>query len=223
MLADWVVTGGVIAFNPASSVRGPKFSVKRGKMPVLAADEARQLLDRIDTGTLIVLRDRALIGVMVYSFDRVGAALGMRVEDYYLEGRRAWFRLHGKGGKRYEVPAHHNADAYLHAYVEAAGIVGEKKSPLFRSAAGKTGLLTDRPMDRIDAWKMIRRRANAVGLPGTLGNHTFRATGITAFRKNGGALEQAQEIANHASPQTTWLYDRSSDEITLDEVERIVI
>ncbi len=71
---------------------------------------------------------------MVYSLARVGAALGMRVEDYYLEGRRAWFRLHEKGRKRHEVAAHHNADSYLHAYVEAAGIASEKKSPLFRSA-----------------------------------------------------------------------------------------
>ena len=222
MLFDWLVTGGVISFNPASSVRGPKFSVKRGKTPVLTADEARQLLDSIDTATLIGLRDKALIGVMVYSFARVSAALGMRVEDYYLEGRRAWFRLHEKGGKRHEVPAHHNADAYLHAYIEAAGIAGEK-SPLFRSAAGKTQKLTDRPMDPNDALRMIKRRAKAVGLSEAVGNHTFRATGITAFRANGGTLEQAQEIANHASPKTTRLYDRSSDQITLDMVERIII
>ena len=223
MLFDWLVTGGVIQFNPASSVRGPKFSVKRGKTPVLAADEARQLLDSIDTATLIGLRDRALIGVMVYSFARVSAALGMRVEDYYLEGRRAWFRLHEKGGKRHEVPAHHNADAYLHAYIEAAGIAGEKKAPLFRSVAGKTQKLTDRPMDPNDALRMIKRRAKAIGLSEAVGNHTFRATGITAFRAGGGTLEQAQEIANHASPKTTKLYDRSSDQITLDMVERIVI
>jgi integrase/recombinase XerD len=223
MLFDWLVTGGVIPFNPASSVRGPRFSVKRGKTPVLTAEEARQLLDSIDIATLIGLRDRALIGVMVYSFARVSAALGMRVEDYYLEGRRAWFRLHEKGGKRHEVPAHHNADAYLHAYIEAAGIAGEKKSPLFRSAAGKTQKLTDRPMAPNDALRMIKRRAIKVGLSESVCNHTFRATGITAFRANGGSLEQAQEIANHASPKTTRLYDRTSDQITLDAVERIVI
>jgi site-specific recombinase XerD len=94
MLFDWLVTGQIVPFNPASSVRGPKFSVKRGKTHVLAADEARQLLNSIDTATLIGLRDRALIGVMVYSFARVTAALGMRVEDYFVEGRVAWFRLH---------------------------------------------------------------------------------------------------------------------------------
>ena len=121
------------------------------------------------------------------------------------------------------MPAHHNADAYLHAYLEAAGIAGEKKSPLFRSAAGKTQKLTDRPMDPNDALRMIKRRARDAGLSADTCCHTFRATGITAFRANGGTLEQAQEIANHASPKTTRLYDRSSDQITLDMVERISI
>ena len=99
----------------------------------------------------------------------------------------------------------------------------EKRSPLFRSAAGKTQKLTDRPLDPNDALRMIKRRAKAVGLSEAVCNHTFRVTGITAFRANGGTLEQAQEIANHASPKTTKLYDRSSDQITLGMVERIAI
>jgi integrase/recombinase XerD len=147
----------------------------------------------------------------------------MRVEDYYTEGRRAWFRLHEKGGKRHEVPAHHNADAYLHAYIEAVGIASEKKAPLFRSAAGKTQKLTARPMNSNDALRMIKRRSKAIGLPETVCCHTFRATGITAYLENGGTIENAQAIANHESPKTTKLYDRTSDQITLDEVERIVI
>lgn len=238
MLFDWLTSGGVIPFNPASSVRGPRHVVRRGKTPVLIAEEARQLLDsiRLKIGEepkegedddrppdLIGLRDRALIGVMVYSFARVSAALDMTVADYFVEGRKAWFRLHEKGGKRHEVPAHHNAADYVDAYVAAAGIAGDKKGPLFRSADGKTGRLTDRPMHRNDAWRMIKRRAKAAGLSDAIGNHTFRATGITAFRDNGGSLEEAQEIANHASPKTTMLYDRSRDQITLDAVERIVI
>ena len=171
---------------------------------------------------MIGLRDRALIAVMVFSFARISAALGMKVEDYYTEGRRAWFRLHEKGGKRHEVPAHHNAEDYLDAYIDAAGIAAERKTPLFRSIDRHRNL-TDRPMHRNDAWRMIKRRAKAAGLPETIGNHTFRATGITAFRKNGGTIEHAQQIANHARPQTTRLYDRSGDQIALDEVERIII
>ena len=134
MLFDYLVTGQVIPFNPAASVRGPKYATKRGKTPVLRPEEARALLDSINTSSIAGLRDRALIGVMVYSFARVGAVIGMRVEDYYRQGgKRWWFRLHEKGGKRHEVPAHHNAEEYLDRYLDAADIRPEKKSPLFRS------------------------------------------------------------------------------------------
>jgi site-specific recombinase XerD len=238
MLFDWLVTGQVVPVNPASSVRGPRHVVKRGKTPVLIAEEARQLLDSIPLKIgeepkegeddhrlpdVVGLRDRALIGLMVYSFARVSAALDMTVADYFVEGRKAWFRLHEKGGKRHEVHAHHNAADYLDAYLDVAGITADRKGPLFRSAEGKSHKLTDRPMHRNDALRMIKRRAKVAGLSEAVGNHTFRATGITAFRNNGGSLEEAQEIANHASPKTTMLYDRSRDQITLDAVERIVI
>ena len=228
MLFDWLTTGGVIEHNPAASVRGPKHVVRRGTTPVLRADEARKLLDSIavvkPTGKPDIkgLRDRALIAVMVYSFARVGAALGMRVEDYYSEGRRGWFRLHEKGGKLHQVPAHHNAEAYLDAYLEAVGIAGDRKSPLFRTI-DRTRRLTARPMDPNDALRMIKRRAGEAGLSPEVCCHTFRATGITAYLENGGTIEKAQQIAAHESPKTTKLYDRTADTISLDEIERIAI
>lgn len=222
MLLDYLVTGGVLPVNPASSVRGPKYSIKRGRTPVLTAEEARQLLDAIETDTLIGLRDRALIGVMVYSFARISAALGMRVEDYYQAGKRWKLRFMEKGGKYNEVVAHHNAEAYLDAYLEAAGIEGEKKSPLFRTVNQK-GQLSGRVMHRTDALRMVKRRAVAAGLSPSTCNHTFRATGITTYLKNGGRVEVAQQIAGHESARTTGLYDRRDDEVSLDEVERIVI
>src|SRR3954447_17528165 len=146
MLFDWLVVGQVIPTNPASSVRGPKHSVKKGKTPILSAVETRELLDSIDLSTPIGLRDRAIIAAMVYSFARVGAMLSMKVEDYYAQGRRAWLRLHEKGGKRHEMPAHHNLEAYIDAYIEAADIAGDKKGPLFRTARGKTKVLNGNPM-----------------------------------------------------------------------------
>ncbi len=222
MMFDWMVVGQIVPVNPAASVRGPKHVVKRGKTPVLKAEQARQLLDSIDTTTVVGLRDRALIGVMVYSFARVSAVTRMRVEDYYQNGKRWWLRLHEKGGKRHEVPAHHNAEAYLDAYLEAAGIAGQKKSPLFRTI-NKHRQLTESAMYREDVLRMIKRRAEDAGLPATTCCHTFRATGITAYLENGGTIENAQAIAAHESPRTTKLYDRTSDEITLDEVERILI
>lgn len=222
MLFDYLVTGQIIPMNPASSVRGPKFVVKRGKTPVLTAKEARELLDSIDTSTVVGLRDRALIGTMVYTFARVSAVIGMKVEDYYQNGRRCWIRLHEKGGKRHDVPAHHNAEAYIDAYIEAAGIADEKKYPLFRSI-NKHRQLTKTPMHRVDVFRMIKKRAEQAGLSSAACCHTFRATGITAYLENGGTIENAQAIAAHESPRTTKLYDRTNDQITLDEVERIGI
>ena len=97
------------------------------------ARETRALLDGIDISTLTGLRDRALLGVLVYSFARVSAAVSLRVADYYTQGRRSFFRLHEKGGRYNVVPAHHTAQAYVDAYLEAAGIGEDRRGPLFRS------------------------------------------------------------------------------------------
>lgn len=221
MLFDWLVVGQVLPTNPAAAVRGPKYVVKRGKTAVLTAEQARALLDSINTDELIGLRDRAIIGVMVYSFARVGAVTSMRVEDYF-QSRKKWrFRLHEKGGKLHEVPAHHSAEEYLDAYLDAAGLWAEKKAPLFQSI--KHGKATGKKLAQADVYRMIRRRALAAGLGVDVCCHTWRATGITAYLLNGGSLEMAQAIAAHESPRTTKLYDRTGDEITLDEVERIRI
>jgi site-specific recombinase XerD len=237
MLFDWLIVGQVLAINPAHAVRGPKHVVKRGKTPVLNEEQARRLLDSIkvvrnatlsdgseaEMPSLVGLRDRALIGVMVYSFARISAVVAMEVEDYFPNGKRWWLRLHEKGGKRHEMPAHHKLEQFLDEYLTAAGIRDHGKTPLFRSAAGRTGILTDRPMHRVDAYGMVRRRTAEAGFKGKLGCHVFRATGITAYLEAGGTLENAQAMAAHESPRTTKLYDRTGDEITLDEVERITI
>ena len=110
MLFDWLVVGQVVPVNPASSVRGPRHVVKKGKTPVLSVDEARALLNIKDTSSPVGLRDRAVIALMVYTFARGGAAIKMRVKDVYVQGRRTWVRLHEKGGKRHEMPCHHNLD-----------------------------------------------------------------------------------------------------------------
>ena len=232
MLCDWLVTGHVIDVNPAHAVRGPKYVVKKGKTPVLTVDEARTLLDSIgapeegltpeqDPPTVKDLRDRALIGVMVYTFARVNAVIGMKVKDYFTQGRRGWVRLHEKGGKEHEVPCHHTLEKLLDDYIARAGIAGDADGPLFRTTRRKAG--PAQPLWQQDVYRMIQRRAAAAGIETKIGNHTFRATGITAYLKNKGTLEHAQTIANHASPRTTKLYDRRSDEVSLDEVEKIAI
>jgi site-specific recombinase XerC len=153
MLFDWLVTGHVIDVNPAHAVRGPKYVVKKGKTPVVTADEARTLLDSIpivrtttehgiatDHPDLMGLRDRALIGPMAYSFARIGAVLQMKVGDYFVQGRRRWVRLHEKGSKEHDVP--HNLDHFLDEYINAADIADDLDGYLFRTAARK--LLRDR-------------------------------------------------------------------------------
>jgi site-specific recombinase XerD len=223
MCFDWLVTGQIVPQNPAHAVRGPKHVIKRGKTVVLDASEARALLDSIDTTTVTGLRDRALIALLTYTFARVSAATSMRVEDYYAQGKRWWVRLHEKGGKRHEMPVHHNLEDYLDAYIREAGIGGLSKGPLFRTSLGKTDTLTTNAMHRTDVYRMIQRRARDAGMTTKIGAHTFRATGITTYLNNGGTLEKAQSMAAHESPRTTKLYDRTQDGITLDEVEKIVV
>ena len=147
-LFDWLVTGQVVPVNPAGSVRGPSHSVKAGKTPVLSPEEARTLIDSIDITTPVGLRDRALIGSMVFSFARIGAALGMKVEDVFTQNRRLWVRLREKGGKPHAMPCHHNLESYLTAYIEGAGLAEDAKGPLFRTIGRGTGLLTRTSLPR---------------------------------------------------------------------------
>lgn len=222
-LFDWLVVGQVMTVNPAHSVRGPRHARKRGKTPVLSPEEARQLLDSIPTHTLIGKRDRALIGLMTYTFARIGAASGMEVRDVYLQNRRLWVRLHEKGGKQVELPCHHTLEGYLDDYIEAAGLKDAPRVPLFQTIRRGTTELSGAALPQANAYAMIQRRALAAGINTAVCNHTFRATGITAYLKNGGTLEKAANIANHSSTRTTQLYDRRSDDVSLDEIERILI
>ena len=120
------------------------------------------------------------------------------------------------------MPYHHALAEALRAYIDATGIAEERKGWLFCTAPRHNAdALTNRPMNQSDAWLMIRRRADAAGITAPIANHTFRATGITAYLANGGALEHAQEMAAHESPSTTKPYDRTKERLTQDEVKRI--
>jgi len=154
---------------------------------------------------------------------------GMQVVLFCDEAMRLILRVLGGNGlregtdfeRRYRdfqaMPLH------INGHVEAAGIAGDREGALFRTAYQRTGVLTDRAMTQSDAWRMLQRRALNAGIPTAVCNHTFRATGITAYLENAGSLENAQAMAAHESPRTTKLYDRTDDQITLDEVEKIGI
>ncbi len=123
------------------------------------------LFDAIDTETIVGQRDRAIIGTLLYSFARVGAVVGMDIEDYYHLGKRSFLRLHEKGGKVHQVPVHHVLQDYLDVYTNTAGLVSQPKSPLFRTI-DRYRRLTDRRLDRREALAMIKRRSRRAGLDG---------------------------------------------------------
>ena len=192
-----------------------------GKTPVLSDEEARTPLESIPTEKIGGLRDRALIGAMLYTFGRVGAVIAMDVEDYRVSNHKRMFLLHEKGGKERQVPAHHRLVEYLGEYMDATGLWSMPKSPLFQALDITRRRLKSIRMNRQIVFQMVRRRARAAGLPSTVNCHSFRATGITNYLSNGGSLEDARAIAAHESSQTTRLYDRTGDHIILDEIERI--
>ena len=222
MLLDYLVTGGILRFNPSSSVRGPKHVVIKGKTPVLQTQDARLLLDSIPLDQIAGYRDRALISLMLFTFARVGAAVAVNVDDIYQNGRRYWVRLKEKGGRIHEMPLNHQAEDAVMAYLEAGNLHSEKDMPVFRTLDRKRNLTENRLL-RQDAWGIVKRRCRQAGLGHAFSSHSMRATGITAYMQAGGTLERAQQMAAHASSRTTNLYNRTSDAVTLDEVERILI
>ena len=212
MLFDWLVAGQVVVTNPARAVRGPRYVVKTGKITALDVMQVHKILDSIDSSSVVGLRDRALISVMTFAFARIGVVVAMHVKDYYPNGKDWWVRLNEKGGKRHEMPAHETLKANLKAYIDAAGLRDGGEAPLFRTAAGCSGTLTDKPIGPVGVWRMIQRRAAFVGINARIGCHTFRATGIRAYLEAGGTLENARAMAAHVSPRTTKLYDCADEE-----------
>jgi site-specific recombinase XerD len=225
-LFDFLVTGQVLEANPAEPVRSPKLQADSGKTPALTAEEARELLDSIvaEKKELPQLRDRAIIGVMTYTFARVSAVVGLDVGDYFRAGHRWKIRLHEKGGQRRTVPVHHKAKEYIDAYINEAGIREERDAALFQSLKGRTGKLTGKRLQADNVLQMVKRRAEEAGFdPAQVTCHTFRATGITTYLENDGDLETAQHIAGHASANTTRIYDHRDEHVDQEEIERVKI
>jgi integrase/recombinase XerD len=221
MLFSWLTEKGILAMNPAREVKTPKFSRNEGKTPAPPTEDVLKLIDSIDLSHVVGLRDQAILGVLAYTFARIGAVVSLRVKDYFQVGKRSVLRFSEKGGKEKEIPVHHHLEAILDRYIDAAGLRDQPESPLFLAARGKTRELTHRGVDRVAAWMMIKRRLKDAGLPTLYSNHSFRAAGITNFLENGGNLEVAQRIAGHADSRTTKLYDRRGQKVLLEDMERI--
>jgi integrase/recombinase XerD len=221
---DRLVLRHVVILNPASSVRGPRHSVSEGKTPAISPDQARRLLRSIPPGTLVGLRDRSMIGVLIYTAARAGAVARLRLADFYTDGRQWFFRFDEKGGKVRDIPARHDLEGFVREYIRAAGIEAEPPDrPLFRTAAGRTDRLTPTAMSGKDILRMVKRRFKAAGLPPNLTCHTFRATTITDLLEQGVNPDDVQHLAGHSDPRTTRLYDRRRRQVTRNIVERISV
>lgn len=220
VFCDHLVVRQVLPFNPATSVRAPRVVRRVGKTPVLVDDEARTLIDAIDTSTLWGLRNRALIATMAYTFARISAALSLKVGDYEICGRRGYLKLKEKGGKEIDAPCHHELDEAMEAWLTASGLSDQRNHPLFPAIPGGKTIL-NQPLNRMTTLVMVNSLAKRAGIKRHISNHTFRATGITAYLRNGGHLETAQYLAGHGSPETTKIYDRRAEAVAVSEVERI--
>jgi integrase/recombinase XerD len=238
---DQLVLRHVVMLNPAASVRGERYQVTEGKTPELGIDRARTLLKTLDRRiedarkaakqpqkkpdlTLVALRDRAIVGMLVYTAVRREAVAILRRGDLRHDGSQYVLRFTEKGGNEREIPVHHDLERSLLAYIEAAGLqAAPKDSPLFRSVLGKTGRLADQGVAGGDVGRLVKRRLKDAGLPDDLSPHSFRVTVITDLLEQGQPLEDVQHLAGHVDPRTTRLYDRRQKKVTRKLVERISV
>ena len=221
---DTLVTRHVVVLNPAASVRGDRLQVIEGKTPEIGVEQARRLLKRIDASHVVGLRDRAILGVLIYTAARVGAVAKLRRGDFYSVIDQYFLRFTEKGGKSREIPVRHDLRGFVLEYLAVGDFeYADKSAPLFRSAIRRTRRLTQQGMTADDIGRMVKRRAKRSGLSDRLSPHSFRVTTITDLLSQGVSLEDVQNLAGHADPRTTRLYDRRQQSVTRNIVERISV
>lgn len=221
---DGLVTRHALILNPALSVRGERYQVVEGKTPEITVKGARDLLAAIKTDTVVALRDRAIVAMLIYTASRAGAVATLKRGGFYHAGDQRMLHFDEKNGKSREIPVRHDLEQMIFEYLDAAGLRNARKdTPLFRTAYKKTGQLTKNAMHVVDICRMVKRRLKDAGLPVRLSPHSFRVTTITDLLEQGVPLEDVQRLAGHADPRTTRLYDRRDKKITRNIVERISI
>jgi integrase/recombinase XerD len=212
-----------VALNPAASVRGPRYSAREGKTPAFHDKQVRDLIDSVDTGDAVGVRDKTLLMILAYTAARAGAVARLRTMDFVTDGRSWFFNFGEKGGKLHQVPARHDLQLQMERYLNAAGLEGRSdKTPLFRTARKRKRELTDRGLNGNDLLRIVKRRLKGAGLPeGAFCCHSFRATTATNLLKQKVAREQVQYLLGHTDARTTDLYNRTEKEVTRNIVERI--
>jgi site-specific recombinase XerD len=221
---DVLVQRHVIVLNPAHSVRTERYSVTEGRTPEISVEDAKTLLASIELRSMVDYRDRAVIGVLIYTAARAGAVAKLRLKDLIDEGRRLSLRFDEKGGKARTIPVNEELEKYLSEYLSAAGAMEEpKESPLFRTAAGRKLGLSIKTMNGVDICRMVKRRLKAAGLSTLASPHSFRACVATDLLLQGVALEDVQYLLGHSDSRVTKLYDRRQKQVTRNIVERISV
>lgn len=221
---DTLVTRHAVVLNPAATVRGERLQVVEGKTPEITIKQARQLIRSIDITTVVGLRDRAIIAILIYTAARVGAIAKLNRGDFYDTGEQYCFRFAEKGGKSREIPVRHDLRQFVADYLVAAELPKtDSAEPLFRTTIRRTKQLTNNGMTANDIGRMLKRRLRAANLPSRISPHSFRVATITDLLTQGVPLEDVQNLAGHADPRTTRLYDRRHRKVTRNIVERISI
>lgn len=219
---DVLVNRHVCLLNPAATVRSQRHSVSEGKTPAIVPEQVRLLLGSIDVTSAVGLRDRAIIGCLIYTAARAGAIASLRIGDMVWDGSQYTLRFREKNGRHNVVPVRHDLQLMLDDYRAALPIEGRNSdSPLFRTAFGRTGELNSQPVSNIDVSRMVKRRLRDAGLPLIFSPHSFRVCAITSLLESGAPMEDVQYLAGHADPRTTRLYDRRQRQVTRNLVERI--
>jgi len=221
----------VIILNPAAVAQTERLQVTEGATPIITDKQVRKLLSVIKTETVVGLRDRAIFGILLHTAARAGAVGRLDVDHYSYQGDQWILSFREKRNKVRKIPVSHDLQGWIDEYVVRAGVLdappwtdpetGTKRRPLFPTAVRKEKRLTNIPMTSHNICRMMKRRLREAGLPPDLSPHSFRVTTITDLLDQQLPLEDVQDLAGHADPRTTRLYDRSRRQITLNIVERI--
>ncbi len=221
---DTLVVRHVVVLNPALSVRTERVQVLEGKTPEISVDQVRKLLRSLDVENIVGLRDRAIVGILIYTAVRNGAIAKLKRQDFVHLGNQCLLRFAEKGGKFREIPVREDLMPILDEYVKVANLESSDKSlPFFRTASGRSNRLTENGMTRNDIYRMVKRRLKKAGLPTHLTPHSFRVSTITDLLSQRVPLDEVQDLAGHADPRTTRLYDRRKRRIRRNIVERISV
>lgn len=208
--------------NPALVARTERMEITEGKTPKITESQSRQLLSAISSCTHIGLRDRAIIGILMWTGVRVGSIARLRQRDYCHSGDQHMLRFDEKRGRSREIPVRHDLLRFLNAYLnETSRRHAHDDNPLFVTAKGRCGTLSDVAMNAHDIGRMVKRHLKRSGLPTNLSPHSFRVGVATDLLEQGVPLADVQYLLGHADPRTTRLYDRRKKEVTRSIVERI--